>query len=341
MEPQGWVRAVRAAQDLGAQLTPSLDTAITRAYPAASRRESPVRNAAVLDVAFDHLLYGLHHRGVYDAFDVTLKGGTALRKYRLGHRSRFSFDLDFDAEEGADELVAEEIDGMAFPHFEFAVDERRGHYTAYAATDLLPSGEMPQAKMDFSTRGLWLPPDRLSLTPTPVHAAYPFDTTFTVPVMRVDENVAEKLGRWQREPLIRDLYDLAALSTSINDPQLVTQMWVLKRHANMTSGRRRGPSGPAASVEELTADKRSTPFALRALVLPADPPHPAKPALVDAARTKVDRLCRTVADHMTPDLHRYATDRGALSWEVHQEITSIKDSRSHGHDQSGYHSLSW
>ena len=299
----------------------------------------------MLDVAFDHLLYGLHERGVYETLDLTFKGGTALRKHRLGHRSRFSFDLDFDAEEGADELIAEEIDGMTFPHFAFMVKERRGHYTAYAATDLLPTGEMPPAKMDFSTRGLWLPPDQLGLTPTPVHDAYPFDTGFAVPVLRVDENVAEKLGRWQGEPLIRDLYDLAALSTRIDDPQLVTRMWVLKSHAGMTSGSRRGRAGPAASIDELTTDKRTTPFVLADLVLPADPPDPAKQALVEADLAKVDRLCRTVAQHMTPDLDRYAADRGALSWEVHQEITEIKESyrgdRSHGHDQGGYPSLGW
>lgn len=328
---------------MGADLT-NLPSAIQRTYPAASRRESLVRDAAVLDVAFDHLLYGLHHRGVYAVAGLTFKGGTALRKHRLGHRGRFSFDLDFDAEDGADELVAEEIDGMAYPHFEFTVQERRGHYTTYADTDLLPTGEMPPAKMDFSTRRLWLPPDHLSLTPTPVHDAYPFDTGFTVPVMRVDENVAEKLGRWQERPLIRDLYDLAALSTRIDDPQLVTRMWVLKSHAGMTSGSRRG-GGPAASVDELTADKSSTPFVLRSLVLPADPPDPAKQALVEADLAKVDRLCRTVAEHMTPDLYRYAADRGALSWEVHQEITEIKESyrgdRSHGRDQGGYPSLGW
>jgi len=146
---------------------------------------------------------------------LTLKGGTALRKHRLGHRSRFSFDLDFDTEEGASELVAEELDGVRFPHFEFTVHERRGHYTAHVASDLVPASQPLRAKIDFSTRGLWLPPEPLRLMPTPVHAAYPFDTGFVVPAMRVDENVAEKLGRWQREPLIRDLYDLAALSTRI------------------------------------------------------------------------------------------------------------------------------
>ena len=87
----------------------------------------------MLDVAFDHLLYGLHESGVYEGLNLTLKGGTALRKYRIGHRSRFSFDLDFDTEEGAEELVAEEIDGMAFPHFEFTAHERRGHYSTRRA----------------------------------------------------------------------------------------------------------------------------------------------------------------------------------------------------------------
>lgn len=329
---------------MGAGLSDLAD-ALTRTYPAAARAGGRIRRAAALDIAFDHILYELHKRGVYEGLDVTFKGGTALRKYRLGHRSRFSFDLDFGvAEEGADELVAEELDGAAFPHFEFTVRERRGHYTAYVATDLLPAGEVLPAKMDFSTRGLWLPPDQLSLTPTPAHDAYPFDTGFAVPVMRVDENVAEKLGRWQERPLVRDLYDLAALSTRIEDPQLVTRMWVLKSHAGMTSGSRRG-GGPAALIDELTADKRTTPFALDDLVLPTDPPDHAKQALVEADLAKVSRLCRTVSEHMTPDLDRYAADRGALSWEVHQEITWIKnsyrDDRSHGRDQGGYPSLGW
>ena len=33
---------------------------------------------------------------------------------------------------------------------------------------------------------------------------FSFDPGFTVPVMRVDENVAEKLGRWQERALVRD-----------------------------------------------------------------------------------------------------------------------------------------
>lgn len=307
---------------MGVRLS-NLPSAIKQAYPAVTKRGSVVEEAAVLDVAFDHLLYGLHERGVYEAVGLTLKGGTALRKYHLGHRSRFSFDLDFDAEEGADELVAEEIDGMAFRHFEFTSHERRGHYSTRVATDLLDGGQL-EAKIDFSTRGLWLPPEQRSLIDTPVQAAYPFDPVFAVPVMRTDENVAEKLGRWQERPLVRDLYDLAALSTRIADPQLVTRMWVLKSYAGMVSGSRRRQGGPAASIDELTADKRAAPFVLRDLVLPTDPPDAAKQTLVESYLPKVDRLCRTVATHMTPDLYRYADDRGALSWEVGQEIAEIE-----------------
>ena len=79
---------------------------------------SVFRDAAVLDVVSDHLLHGTHARGVYEDPDLTLKGATALREYHLGHRNRFSMDLDFDAEEGTVDLVAEEFDGMAVPHFE-------------------------------------------------------------------------------------------------------------------------------------------------------------------------------------------------------------------------------
>ena len=65
---------------------------ITRFYPLA-RRNYDIRVGAVLDIAFDYLLSGLNEAGVYDGLGTTFKGGTALRKYYLGHKSRFSFRL--------------------------------------------------------------------------------------------------------------------------------------------------------------------------------------------------------------------------------------------------------
>ena len=58
--------------------------------------------------------YHVHRCGppTYELLDVTFVGGTALRSFYIGHRGRFSFDLDFDVAEGGADLLAEEIDGM-------------------------------------------------------------------------------------------------------------------------------------------------------------------------------------------------------------------------------------
>ena len=67
--------------------------------------------------------------------------------------------------------------------------------------------------------------------------------------------------------------------------------------------------------------------------------------IIEADLAKVDRLCHTVAENMTPDLYRYATDPGPLNWEAHHQIAEINASnhndRSHGRDQDGYPSLGW
>ena len=52
------------------------------------------RDAALLDVAQDHLLMHLHSVGLFDQ-ELVFKGGTALRKFRAGNLGRFSTDLDF------------------------------------------------------------------------------------------------------------------------------------------------------------------------------------------------------------------------------------------------------
>ena len=56
------------------------------------------RDGALIDVAQDHALHHLHVTGLFD-FGLVFKGGTALRKFRLGNEGRFSTDLDFAVEE--------------------------------------------------------------------------------------------------------------------------------------------------------------------------------------------------------------------------------------------------
>jgi hypothetical protein len=71
-------------------------------------------DAALLDVAQDHLLWLLAELGLFDDGRLVFKGGTALRKCRLGRAGRFSTDLDFAApSEDKVVEVCEAIDGAS------------------------------------------------------------------------------------------------------------------------------------------------------------------------------------------------------------------------------------
>ena len=66
--------------------------------------------AALLDVAQDHLLWLLAEEALFDHGRLIFKGGTSLRKCRLGNSGRFSTDLDFTAPNDDDVLAACEGD---------------------------------------------------------------------------------------------------------------------------------------------------------------------------------------------------------------------------------------
>lgn len=297
---------------------------ITRFYPLA-KRDIDVRIGAALDIAFDHILHGLLTSEAFDALDMTFKGGTALRKYYLGHKSRFSFDLDFDVASGAEDLVAEQIDRMSFDQFEFTVYVRRGHYMIEIASELLPTNSMT-VKMDFSTRGLWLPTEWTPPMGNPLYDLYAFDPP-VVPVIHLAENLSEKLSRWQRISLVRDLYDLAALAGYVN-PELVAELWVLKSYRNMIEQRHRLKQGDtAASIENITAQRQVSDFDLNDLVLPGTASVGDKAQLVREHIRIVASFCRTIAEGMTPELSEIAADRGALEWKVTQRIRNLSNIR--------------
>ena len=302
---------------------------ITRFYPLAAR-DTEVHVGAVLDIAFDHILYGLLQSSAFDALDMTFKGGTALRKYYLGHKSRFSFDLDFDVASGAEDLVAEQVNRMSFDQFDFTVYERRGHYMIEIASDLLATDSVP-VKMDFSTRGLWLPTEWTPPIGNPMHGLYAFDPP-VVPVINLVENLSEKLSRWQRISVVRDLYDLAALAGYVS-PGLVAELWVLKSYRNMIEQRHRLQQGDtAASVENITAQRQVSDFDLNDLVLPGTASASDKAQLVREDIRIVASFCRTIAECMTPELSEIASDRGALEWKVAQRIQKLA-----GQSASGVH----
>ena len=69
------------------------------------------RGPAIIDIAQDHLLAHLSEAGIFE-LGVSLKGGTAIRKFRAGNAGRFSTDLDFAGmDDAAADLLIEIVQG--------------------------------------------------------------------------------------------------------------------------------------------------------------------------------------------------------------------------------------
>lgn len=214
------------------------------------------RDAALLDIAQDHALHLLHRAGLFER-GLVFKGGTALRKFRAGNAGRFSTDLDFAApDEDLALSVLEALDGAELDGFSFRIenlgdDGRRG--------DLLvdtPFGS-PRlgAKVELARHALSLAPDVLQAVRLPIHSRYDFTLPAT-PVVRVEEAVAEKLARYRRVSLARDLYDLQWYAgAGAMDQPLVRKLWVLKVYRDIVvDGRGTKPIHPDDVLSPRVAD---------------------------------------------------------------------------------------
>lgn len=178
-------------------------------------------DAALLDVAQDHLLYLLSQTVQFGDNRLVFKGGTSLRKCRLGNVGRFSTDLDFSAPD--DEVVLEVcelIDGARVGGFEFGVQSTRGdgrHWQLRVRHTELGEPRIV-ASVEFARRPLALPSELLAFIQLPIHKAYGFGLP-TLPVVAEAEACAEKLARYRRVALARDLYDLNHFaSRTIDEP---------------------------------------------------------------------------------------------------------------------------
>lgn len=132
----------------------------------------------MLDVAQDHLLYVLAAAGCFDGHRLVFKGGTSLRKCRLGNDDRFSTDLDFAAPD--QDVVIETcrvIDGARVAGFTFGLESTRGdgrHWRLRASHADLGAPDIA-ASVEFARRPLALSPQTMELVPLPVHKSYSFD----------------------------------------------------------------------------------------------------------------------------------------------------------------------
>ena len=91
----------------------------------------------------------------------------------------------------------------------------------------------------------------------PIHDRYDFAVPQT-PVVRVEEAIAEKLARYRRVSLARDLYDLQWFgSTGAFDQALVRRLWVLKTYRDVVVD---GRGGKPIDPEEVLRVRSASDF---------------------------------------------------------------------------------
>lgn len=270
------------------------------------------RGPAIIDVAQDHLLYHLANSGAMD-LGLVLKGGTAIRKLRAGNAGRFSTDLDFAGltDDYAD-LLLEEIDGAKVGPFVFSVRPLNGTFRVLLDIES-PFGkpEIP-ARLDLGRRGVWLQPESLPLIALPIHQKYEFDTP-VIATPRVEEVIAEKLARYRRSSLARDLYDLAWFAARPFDEALVRRITVLKVWEDVNEdGLGRGPFTAGDIVGARRADDFD-PEAIGYLTTPVD---------TDGWIDSVSKRYRFLEDMDGLEAEICTCSRGTR-WKVEQAIAAL------------------
>jgi predicted nucleotidyltransferase component of viral defense system len=179
------------------------------------------RQQAYLEFAQEHFLDWLRSEHLFEDETVVFKGGTAIRKFILGHAGRFSTDLDFAV---SDPAYADHIfeglqrgvthEGVTFVLDDYDPEARKG--TWHAETP--EHGRSLPASLDFSARSMLLPPTYPDRAPIPgVHTRFMGFELAQPPVADILETVAEKLSRFRRVMLGRDVYDLAAVAGRVHD----------------------------------------------------------------------------------------------------------------------------
>ncbi len=91
------------------------------------------------------------------------------------------------------------------------------------ARALLPKGG--RLAWSLTTPPVWINPTERGWAPMPVHQAYGLPELPMLPVIRLEENIAEKVARLNRVTTARDMYDLAWIANHRHDlPDLDTDL---------------------------------------------------------------------------------------------------------------------
>lgn len=213
------------------------------------------RDPALLDIIQDYALKVIADADLFE-MGLVFKGGTALRKYRAGNLGRFSTDLDFACdEEGMGELVFDVLDGAELFDVRFELEVLTPGLRGRLVT-MTPLGTPNiDARLEVVPRTPWLEPDTLPAIEFPVHMGYEF-TPVAIPVMSLEESLAEKLAAFRRRALIRDLYDLAWFGRqgAMNE-RLIRKLTYLKVYVDVVmEGLGDGPFDPREQIFRKSAE---------------------------------------------------------------------------------------
>lgn len=264
------------------------------------------RGPALLDIAQDHALAHLHGQGVFAA-GLVFKGGTSLRKFRAGGAGRFSADLDFQSPDDdvtvalMSALADFEVDGFRFRIPDLGGDGRRADLevdTPFGRPDVA-------ARIEVSQRALLLPPEHLPLVPQPVHDRYEVTVPVT-PVIALEEAIAEKLARFRRVSLARDLYDLAWFARHPFNEALVRRLWVIKVFFDVVDD---GRGDRPLVVDEVLRERDPSEF------VPEDIGYLSQPVDIPGWLTTVHRRFDFLR-HLDAAEHRWATCNQGYRYQV-------------------------
>jgi predicted nucleotidyltransferase component of viral defense system len=193
------------------------------------------REAAIIDIAQDLMLRHLYEKGALN--NLAFKGGTALRKFYAGKSGRFSLDLDFsiinigiNEDEALTDFITS-IEGLKIGPFRYGLIERRGKWSITYEYDFINEITL-KSKLDVSSPP-WLLPTLQGWNPMPIHSQYGLPILPQLQIVRLEENIAEKIARLNRLTPARDMYDLVWLSSTANvwgklDKNLIKRLAVLK-----------------------------------------------------------------------------------------------------------------
>ncbi|MDT8370182.1 MAG: nucleotidyl transferase AbiEii/AbiGii toxin family protein [Longimicrobiales bacterium] len=187
---------------------------------------------AVLDIAQDFLLAHLEEAGFFPDL-VVLKGGTALRKFFAGSEGRFSTDLDLASREP--DVDRQELAALIAQHaavtlgpFEFRPRENRARWALQVRSEF--GNPAVSIKLDIGPP-CWLTPEERPFVNTSTQSRYGFSLPH-LPVMRLEEILAEKVARLTRSATARDASDLVWASATSPHPRFsrerVRRLAVLK-----------------------------------------------------------------------------------------------------------------